>query len=424
MRLRISQILLAGVLVCAPVMASAAGFDPAAATQAYLATLKGAARARSDAYFEGGYWLLLWNALAIITAHAVLLWTGLSARFLEWAAHVTKRRGLQAVLWCVPYVATTTLLTLAWDSYADFFRERQYGLMNLSYGGWLGEYAIEACLSLLAFVLFVPLLMTVVRRSPRGWWLWGAGGASLIVAFFALIGPVFISPLFNTYTEMPKGPLRDRIVAMAASQHVPADHIYVFDQSKQHDRVSANVSGLGPTIRISLNDNLLNRATPAEVASVMGHELGHYVLGHVWWLIGQFTLVFVALFWVASRVVPGLLSRYGQRWGVTEMDSAAAFPVYMIVLTVAFLVMTPITNSIIRNGESEADAFGLDVAREPDGFAGAALKLAQYRKLEPGPVEEILFYDHPSGATRIRMAMDWKARHLADRPAGAPLPAR
>lgn len=407
---------LAVIAVVTPLSAYAAakGFDPDAATQAYLNTLKGAARAKSDAYFEGGYWLLLWGTLAAVLSELLVLSTGLSARFRDWAERVTTRKFLQSMLYSLPYAAFGTIVLLPWTIYTGFWRERQYDLMNQSFGDWLGEQGVSFLISAVTSALVIAIIIWGISRSPKRWWIWGSGIAAAFLAMMILVTPVFVSPLFNTYSEMPKGPLRDRIVAMAASQNVPAEHIYVFDQSKQHKRISANVSGLGPTIRISLNDNLLNQSTPDEVAAVMGHELGHYVLGHVWKLVLSFTLIFTAAFWLASRIVPGLLKRYGARWKLRGVADVAAIPVYSMVLSVFMLIMTPATNSITRINESEADAFGLDVARAPDGFASVAMKLSVYRKIEPGPLEEILFFDHPSGKTRVSMAMQWKAKHLAE----------
>jgi STE24 endopeptidase len=408
--------LLAVAAIMAPLSAYAAtkGFDPDAATQAYLATLKGAARAKSDAYFEGGYWLLLWGTLAAVLSELLVLNTGLSARFRDWAERATKRRFPQSMLYALPYGAFNTLVLLPWTIYTGFWRERQYDLMNQSFGGWIGEQGISFLISTVIGALVIAIVIWGISKSPKHWWIWGSGVTAAFLALMILVTPVFISPLFNTYSEMPKGPLRDRIVAMAASQNVPAEHIYVFDQSKQHKRISANVSGLGPTIRISLNDNLLTQSTPDEVAAVMGHELGHYVLGHVWKLVLSFTLIFTAAFWLASRIVPWLLSRYGGRWKLRGVSDVAAIPVYAMVLSIFMLVATPFTNSIVRTNESQADAFGLDVARAPDGFASAAMKLSVYRKIEPGPLEEIVFFDHPSGKTRVLMSMQWKAKHLAE----------
>ncbi|WP_219893670.1 M48 family metallopeptidase [Aquisediminimonas profunda] len=401
-------------LVVVPAAAHAAPFDPEAATQAYLATLKGAARAQSDAYFEGGYWLLLWGTLAAVFADFILLRTGLSARFRNWAERVTKRRFVQSMLYGVPYVIISSTILVPWTIYTGYVREKQYGLLTQGFGDWAGEQAILLVLNIIAFSLIIALVMNGIRRSPKRWWLWGTGMAALTMVFFIMIAPVFINPLFNTYTELAPGPVRDRIVGMAQSRGIPANHIYVFDQSKQHKRISANVAGIGPTIRISLNDNLLKRTTLSETAAVMGHEMGHYVLNHSLRLAIGFGLVFGFCFWIASLVVPGIVARWGAGWGIRGIDDVAAWPVYSIVITILILAMTPVKNTLIRSQESEADAFGLDVAREPDGFAQAAMQLSEYRKIEPGPVEEFLFYDHPSGRTRVRMSMEWKARHLAD----------
>jgi STE24 endopeptidase len=393
-----------------------AAFDPEAATRAYLDTLHGAARARSDSYFEGGYWLPLWATLVSVGAAWAMLHFGWSAAWRGWAERRTKRRWLQPALYAVPFVLVSALIGLPWALYAEYVREKRYGLMNLSLGGWLGERAIMLGISVLVTAILLAIVFAVIRKAPRTWWLWGTASLTLLTAFAFLIAPVFVSPLFNKYTPMEPGPLRDQILAMARAHDVPAGNVYVFDASKQTKRISANVSGLGPTIRISLNDNLLNRTSPPEVKAVMGHELGHYVLGHVWRLILQFSLVYLAglllLWWLAPRLV----ARLGARWGVRDVADPAVAPVLTGLFSVYLLAMTPVLNTIVRTSESEADAFGLDAAREPDGFALTAMKLSEYRKIEPSPLEEALFFDHPSGRTRIRMAMEWKARHLAQLP--------
>lgn len=403
--------------------ASAPAFDPEAATRAYLDTLQGAARAKSDAYFEGGYWIILWSALVTVVAAWLTLRLGWSARFSAWAGRVTKRRWLRPALYALPWTIVSFLLVLPWSVYAGWYRENQYDLMNLSLGGWLGEQAIALVVTILFTAILLTVLFAVIRAAPRSWWLWGAGAVTVLIALSVMVAPVFISPLFNTYKPMEAGPLRDRILAMARAHDVPADNVWVFDQSKQHKRISANVSGLGPTIRISLNDNLLGRSTPAEVESVMGHELGHYVLNHIPKSVAALALIMALAFFLTWWLTPRLLARWGGGWGVKSVDDPAVVPVFTIVMTVYFLLMTPALNTLVRTIESEADAFGLDAAREPDGFAAIAMKLSEYRKIEPAPWEEALFFDHPSGRTRVRMAMDWKAKHLAEVEA-KPAPAR
>lgn len=393
--------------------AVAMAFDPEAATQVYLSTLKGAARAKSDAYFEGGYWLILWGTLIAVASELAQLHFGLARRWRDWAERVAPR-WLAPALFTIPYVITGTLIVLPWTIYTGFIREKQYDLMNQSFTDWLVDQGKSMGLGIVMFAILFTIVLAVIRKSPKRWWLWGALTMTAFAAFGAMIVPVFVTPLFNTYTEMKAGPVRDRIVAMAKANNVPAEHIYVFDASKQTKRISANVSGLGPTIRISLNDNLLNRTTPAETAAVMGHELGHYVLGHVWKSIIAFTVIFLAVFYIVYRAAPVIIRRYGTKWGVRDVADPAAIPVFFLLVAIIGLFLTPVTNTLIRTNESDADAFGLNTAREPDGFATTALALSEYRKIEPGTVEEFLFFDHPSGRTRIRMAMDWKAAHLAE----------
>lgn len=411
------------------ILAAAAGtapaFDPEAATRAYLDTLQGAARAKSDSYFEGGYWIILWSALVTIAAAWATLRFRWSAAWSAWAGRVTKRRWLQAALYAVPWTIVSFLLVLPWSIYVGWYREKQYDLMNLSLGGWFGEQAIALAVTLIITMILLAILFAVIRAAPRSWWLWGTGAVTLLIALLVMVAPVFISPLFNTYTPMESGPLRDQILGMARPNEVPADNVWVFDQSKQHKRISANVSGLGPTIRISLNDNLLERSTPAEVKSVMGHELGHYVLNHIPKSVAVLTLIMALAFFLLWWATPRILARWGANWGVKGSDDPAVVPVFTIVMTLYFLLMTPALNTLVRTQESEADAFGLDAAREPDGFAAIAMKLSEYRKIEPGALEEAIFFDHPSGRTRVRMAMDWKAKHLAEVSGkAAPAPAR
>jgi len=227
-----------------------------------------------------------------------------------------------------------------------------------------------------------------------------------------LIAPVFIAPLFNTYTELEDPALRTSILSLARANGIPAGHVYVYDASKQTTQVSANVSGLAGTLRISLNDNLLQRASPAGVRAVMGHEMGHYVLNHVYESLLFFGVVIVLGFAFVRWGFAWMVARRGARWGVQGIADLAGLPLFAAVLSVFFFLAAPFLRTFIRVNEAEADLFGLNAAGEPDGFAEAALLVSDYRKMAPGPVEEWIFFDHPSGRHRILMAMRWKAEHL------------
>ncbi|HEY0556063.1 MAG TPA: M48 family metallopeptidase [Thermoanaerobaculia bacterium] len=394
------------------------GFDPQAATEAYLATLSPEKRARSDAYFEGGYWLTLWSFLYGLGVAWLLLGTRLSAGMRDLAERMTRFRTLQTWLYALQYILASALLSFPLAVYTDYFREHKYGLATQTFGPWLVDQLKGLGLGLVLGGLALTALYAVVRKTPRTWWIWGAVVALLFLVVGIALGPVFIEPIFNKYTELTDPTLRGPILSLARANGIPAEHVYVVDASKQTNRVSANVAGLFGTTRIALNDNLLRRASTAEVKAVMGHEMGHYVLHHVSKSLLFFGVVlligFAFLRWGFDRAV----ARWGAHWEVRGVGDPAGLPLLAALFSLYAFVLTPVINTHIRTSESEADIFGLNAAREPDGMAEAAMQLSEYRKLSPGPFEEWMFFDHPSGRNRILMAMRWKAEHLGNGPLG------
>ncbi|HUO93695.1 MAG TPA: M48 family metallopeptidase [Rhizomicrobium sp.] len=398
----------------APIASPQAGFDAWKATKAYLSQVKGEARAKSDSYFEGGYVLILVDAVYAIIVSAILLWLGISARIRDFAQRQTKSRFWQVPIYVIAYTILTIAMTFPLTVYEDFFREHAYGLSNQNFMQWFGDFGKGFGINIIVVTIFATVLYSVIRRAPRTWWIWG----TVVTIAFMLIGsaiyPVFIAPVFNQYQPLHEGALKDRILSIARSEGIPATNVYEFDASRQTKRVSANVSGMFGTTRISMNDNLLNRCTPDEIVAVLGHEMGHYVLDHVWLLTSWFGILFFVGFAFVHWGFGILVRRYGKRWGVTTIDDPAGLPVLMALFTIFFLVATPVRNTITRTAEAQADIFGVNAVRQPDGFAKATLMLAEYRKLEPTPLEEFVFYDHPSGRSRIYMMMRWKAEHLND----------
>jgi quercetin dioxygenase-like cupin family protein len=265
-----------------PAATSGRPFSPEAATQAYLDSLPAAERESSDAYFEGRYWLRLWNFLLVVGVNLGLLVTGASRRMRDLAERLVPFRPLQTLAYVVQYFIATTLVVLPLTIYEGFIREHQYGLSNQSFGSWFGDHAMVLGIGLLLGGLLVTALYCVVRRLPRTWALWGAIVTIGFVIFGALISPVFIDPLFNEYTRLKDPVVSASIQSLARAQGVPVEDVWVFNASRQTKRISANVSGFAGTMRISLNDNLLNRSSMAEIEAVMGHEIGHYVLNHVY----------------------------------------------------------------------------------------------------------------------------------------------
>jgi Zn-dependent protease with chaperone function len=383
-------------------------FDADKATEAYLNLLSPEQRKLSDAYFEGGYWLQLWGFLYGAAILYALLASGWSAAMRDRAERLTRRRPVQTLIYWFQFNVVLALATFPWTVYTDFFREHQYGFATQTFWPWMWDQTKGFGLALVLGGLALMVLYGVLRRVGRSWWLWATGVVVAFNVLVAAIAPVFIVPLFNTYTRLTDARIRDPILRMAHANGIASDDVYVVDQSRQTTRVSANVSGLLGTQRISLNDNLLRRCSLEEIEAVLGHEMGHYVLNHLAKNLVETSIVVAIGFALVGVGFERMRQRHGD-WRISVVGDVAGLPLIALLFSVYAFAATPINNTIVRETEYEADMFGLNAARQPDGFANAALKLGEYRKLAPGPIEEFIFFDHPSGRTRIFSAMRWKA---------------
>ena len=409
--------LLAVSLLCLGLAnAAETGFDPVAATEAYVARLSPEARARSDAYYEGGYWLLLVELGFTLLTSWLLLRTGLARRLRDRAEHWSRRPFAQGWLFMTVFCLLMAVLKLPLDFYEGYWREHAYRMSNQTLGSWAGDHLMGGLVSLVIVPPLLALLYAGIRRYQARWWIAASVATPFLLVFFIMLAPVFIAPLFNTYTTIDEATVRDPILSLARANGVPAEHVYQFDASRQTKRVSANVSGAFGTIRVSLNDNLLNRCPAEGVLAVMGHELGHYVLNHILRHVVYLGLLFAVGFWFANRFFHFVLARLGAGWGLRGIGDFAGLPLLSAALGVFVFFTTPVRNTIIRVAEVEADYYGLNAARQPDAMAEVFLMLSEYRKMQPGKWEEFMFFDHPAGYNRILAAMRWKAEQLGELP--------
>ena len=387
-------------------------FDAAAATNAYLAQIPADKTARSDAYFEGGYWMILWDFLYGVVVALLFLNLRWSARMRDLAERITRFKPVHTCVYWLQYLVLTSVLTFPLTVYEDYFREHKYGLATQTFGPWMGDQMKGLGLGLVLGGVAVVVLFGVVRRLPRTWWIWGAVVTILFTTFIHLIGPVYINPLFNQYTRLNNPKIAEPILSMARANGIPAKDVYTMDASRQSTRMSANVSGFANTMRITLNDNLLRRGSPEEIQAVMGHEMGHYVMNHIYTGILFDSIETVLMFACLYFGFGWALKRWGERWKIRGVGDTAVVPLVVLLVSIFSFVFTPVDNTATRTQEYEADMYGLNTSRQPDGFAQAAIHLGEYRKMSPGPVEEFIFFDHPSGRNRIFAAMRWKAENL------------
>lgn len=390
----------------------AASFDPAAATAAYLSALTPAQHAKATAYTQGGHWVLLLSALVGVAVAWIVLRSGVLARVAGAVERGRPRPNLAVFAAAAVWSVLGFLLGLPWAIYADWWREKSYGLTSQGLGGWLGEQAMGTAIGVVAGGLFLVALYALIRRTGRLWWAWGAGLAAVFALLAQVVAPVAIQPLFNRYTPAPPGPTRDAVVELAKVTGTPSDKIFIYNGSKQSNRYTANVAGLGGSARVAMSDVMFAKgADIAEVRGVVGHEMGHYKHLHSLWLAGFAALAAIVFFFLIDRLFAPAARVLGAR-DVAGVADPAGLPVLMALITVLGLLSTPVMNTVTRLVESDADRFSLEKAHEPDGLAKALVKTIEYRASSPSAVEEFIFYDHPAVSRRVRRAMDWKAAHL------------
>jgi len=350
----------------------------------------------------------LYGALVVL----ILLFTGLSARFRDVAHALGHRLYVRVLVYFVLFVTASALLGLPLLWYEEFALEHQYGFSTQTLGGWFRDSLTSLAFTLVAFGV-VPLVYVawrVVQAHPRGWWWRLAAGTAPFALVAIVLQPLVFDPLFNRFEPLRDESLRAEILALGARAGIPAKHVFQVDMSRRTKKLNAYVSGFGGSQRIVLWDTMLDSMRRDEILVVMGHEMGHYVLRHIWKSIVVIALGAFAVFWVTARITAWLLAAFGRRWGADGPGDLAAMPALWLSLSIAMLLAQPGLNALSRAIERESDAFTLEITRDNDAAARTFLKLAQDNRANPEPARwiELLFYSHPPLGERIRFALEYR----------------
>jgi STE24 endopeptidase len=301
------------------------------------------------------------------------------------------------------------LISLPWGIYEEWGFEKSYGRTSQPFADFIAQNVIGIALSSVLGGLFFLGVYALIRRTGTKWWLWSGGLAAFAAAATILLSPILIEPIFNDYKPVPEGPVRTALLTMADEAGIPHDRVLMFDGSRQSNNFTANVSGVFGSARIAISDVALKQASLDEVKAVTGHEIGHYVLGHVWRSV--FIIVFIAMlgFFLADRLFNRVAALFGSK---AKIGDPEGLPILLLIVSILGIFAQPVLNGVIRTGESEADAYSLRTVNLPDALAGALVKTAEYRHPRPSALQEAIFYSHPSVEKRVRRAMDWKAEQL------------
>jgi Zn-dependent protease with chaperone function len=335
---------------------------------------------------------------------ALFLWTGLSARMRTFAAGLGRGHFYPTlVVYLVLLSALLFLIQLPLLYYAGYAREHAYGLSTQRFAKWAGDElkGLVIGVAVGGLVLWVPYLL--LARSPTRWWLWTGALSLPFFALVLLVTPVFIAPLFNKFGPMKDKALEGEVLAVAARAGVDGARVYEVNKSVDTEKVNAYVTGVGSTKRIVLWDTLLARLTPRQTRFVVGHELGHYVLGHVWMnILISSALTLLGLYGV-HRTGDVLLRAFGGRFGFSRISDVASMPLLMLLLSLFSFLIAPAALALSRYHEHEADRFGLELTH--DNYAGATAFVAlQQQNLavpRPGLLYKLFRASHPPIGERV-----------------------
>jgi len=380
-------------------------FDVQQATDTYINSLGAEALAKAAAYTAGSHWALLWGFLL----SAFIAWAFIKLGVLEKIDTRLSKRSLwlRSFVISSAYLFLSSIFILPWTIYQDWWREVSYGKSSQPILDFLGQGSISLLLSTVLGGLFFSGIYFFIRRVGRNWWLWSGALSAFAIMAMMLLGPIWIEPLFNKYTALPQGEVREALEVLAKQANINPDRIFVYDGSRQSNRFTANVSGIGSSARIAISDIALKSASLEEVKAVTGHEIGHYVSGHVWNMIGMATVLSMLFFYFTDT----MFLNVGRRLGTTsEIGDHCGIPVLLLCVSFLSLLAQPITNFVVRRGETEADQYSYHTVNLPDAMATALVKTAEYRDPRPHPVQEFIFYSHPSVESRVKAAMEWKAQ--------------
>ena len=378
----------------------------------YIAEVRAAFTPENRAYSQIRTVLAFVAPLYDVIIAMVILFSGLAAAMRSIAHNLGRRLYVRVLAFFILYTVVEFVLSFPLNAYWGYSLEHQYGLSTQSFGAWLGEQGKGAAVRITVFGL-IPILWLgyrAIARWPRGWWLPVAAGTLPLIVAGTLLQPLVIDPLYNTFTPLRDQHLKARLLDLAARADIPGRNIYQVDKSAQTRKYNAYVNGFGASQRIVLWDTMLDGMQEDEILFVMGHEMGHYKLGHIWKAIGAFSLLSFLVCFLAARLAGAATARFGRHWGFTEVSDVASIPLLAAILSLLTLVTQPAINGFSRAIEHEADVFAVEVTRDNDAGARAFLKLGSQNRSNPEPPRfvTVFLYTHPPLLERVHFTLGYQ----------------
>ena len=369
---------------------------------------------KAVAYSRSAYTLYFVSYLLSFAVLILLLRFGIAAKFRDFAERVTGRRWLQGFIFVPLLILTSDLFDLPVRLYWHSLSLR-YEQSVQHWGSWFWDWSKEEIIGTFFALVLALILFAVVRRSPRRWWLYFWFASLPIFLGIIFINPLVIDPLFNKFEPLDKEhpQLVDAIQRLTANAGVPIprERIFLMRASEKSNEINAYVTGVGASKRVVVWDTLLQKTTNDEALYIIGHELGHYVLGHVWKGFGYGAIALLVALYLIFRGLHWVLGRWGRDWRLYGLEDWASLAAFLLLLQVIMFFASPVVNGVTRMQEHAADVYGLEVIHGivPNSEEVAAHSfqiLGEVDLADPNPPAFITFwlYSHPPLAERLVFA--------------------
>jgi STE24 endopeptidase len=354
-------------------------------------------------FYQSGNVLWIVSTVWGFLVPAVILFTGCSARLRDWAKRIGNYWYFVVVLYFAFFSLTMFVANLPFDFYSDFIRPHDYGLSSQALGKWLQDELISLGIGLIAGASFLWIPYLLLKHATKRWWFYTWVASIPILLCISFVEPIWIEPLFNHFGPMQDRALQARILDLAHRAGIEGANVYEVEKSVDTNELNAYVTGIGDTKRIVLWDTIIKQSTPDELLVVMSHEMGHYVLGHVWRSLSFASLVLLVGLWLVHRCAGWILRRYAARTGVMELGDIASLPLLMLIIGSFIFTFKPALLAYSRHLEHEADRFGLEITHDNHDCATAFAKFTLHDLAfpTPGPLYVLWRSSHPPLAERI-----------------------
>jgi Zn-dependent protease with chaperone function len=365
---------------------------------------------KAVSYYRSGVLLWIVNVVWGLLIPALFLFTGFSARIRDWAKRIGRWWYFIIGVYFAIFLIINFAIDLPLSYYQGYVRQHAYGLSNQTLGKWFGDEIKGLLIGIVFGFLFLWIPYLLLKKSPRRWWLYTGLLAIPFLVLIILVQPVWIDPLFNKFGPMNNKELETKILALAERAGIEGGRVYEVAKSEDTKALNAYVTGFGATKRIVLWDTIIAKLDEDELLFVMGHEMGHYVLGHVWKSILFFSLLIIATLYAIHRTAGWLIDKFHGRFGFTELSDVASLPLIILLFSAYFLIVAPAALAFSRHNEHEADRFGLEITRNNHAAATAFVKLQQENLAVPRPNVLVKLWQasHPTLGERIDFSNEYR----------------